>query len=201
MGGSPTIDLMFPVRGRGIPLDHGYSLFSAISRCLETRDHHWLHEGDGVGLHFIRGTYVGPGRLTLDARARFGVRISASRVAAFLPLAGKQLQLHGNAIRVGIPRPRALTPATDLYAHLVTTRNGQDERRFDAEIARQLDELSVGGSVVRGERRVITVRDRKIVCHGLTVRGLSEYASIRLQEAGVGGRRKMGCGVFLPNEE
>lgn len=47
----PKVDLIFPVHGRTILVDHGYALFSAISRLLESPDNQWLHESDNVGIH------------------------------------------------------------------------------------------------------------------------------------------------------
>ena len=37
-----------------------------------------------------------------------------------------------------------------------------------------------------------------MIGYALRVFGLTAEESIRLQEEGLGGRRRMGCGVFLP---
>jgi CRISPR-associated protein Cas6 len=47
-------------------------------------------------------------------------------------------------------------------------------------------------------RQVLRVKDAVIVCFALRVRGLSSADSLRLQERGLGGRRRMGGGFFLP---
>ena len=101
-------------------------------------------------------------------------------------------------VHVGVPQTTLLTPATALYAHRVTTRNGQDEERFDNEIRHQLETLGIHGKASRGKRRVFRIKDKTVVGHSLLVSELTAEESIRLQEAGLGGRRKMGCGVFLP---
>jgi CRISPR-associated protein Cas6 len=36
-----------------------------------------------------------------------------------------------------------------------------------------------------------------VVGYALRVNGLTEEGSIRLQEEGLGGRRRMGCGIFV----
>lgn len=195
---SQKIDLFFPVHGREIPVDHGYPLFAALSRCLEGPDNPWLHESADIGIHLIRGRYQGQGRLALGPHTRLGVRLPAALIPKLLPLAGKSVQLGGNSLRLGIPQPHALIPAPNLYAHLVTCRNGQDEARFDAEIARQMEGLGIQGQVQRGPRRTFTVKDKKVVAHSLLVTELTAEESIRLQEKGLGGRRKLGCGVFVP---
>ena len=47
---------------------------------------------------------------------------------------------------------------------------------------------------------MIQIKDKSIVGYALRVVGLTAEESIRLQETGLGGRRRMGCGVFLPIE-
>jgi CRISPR-associated protein Cas6 len=47
-------------------------------------------------------------------------------------------------------------------------------------------------------RRVLDVKGRKIVGYAMQVAGLTAEESIRLQEEGLGGRRRMGCGLFMP---
>jgi len=195
---SPKIDLLFPLHGHEIPLDHGYALYAALSRALESATDPWLHAQEDVGMHLIRGTYRGKGRLALTPASRIAIRLPASLIHKFLVLAGQQLILGTDSLRLGIPQPRALAPTPALYAHLVTTRNGQDEERFDSEIARQLNELGIEASAQRGPRRSFTVRDKKVVAHTLLVSELTAEESIRLQERGLGGRRKLGCGIFLP---
>lgn len=194
------IDLHFPLSGHQIPLDHGYLLFAALSHLLEESEDHWLHECNGIGIHNIRGRYIGPGRLTLTARSRLTIRLPASLLPRFLPLAGKALQLDDDTLRLGIPQPTALVPAPHLYAHLVTTKNGQDEARFDEEIARQLAALEIQGKPQRGPRRTVRIKEKRVVAHTLLVTELTAHESIRLQEVGLGGRRKLGCGVFVPWE-
>jgi CRISPR-associated protein Cas6 len=47
-------------------------------------------------------------------------------------------------------------------------------------------------------RRVVRVKGVRIVCYSLLVDGLNPDESLRLQEHGIGGRRRLGCGVFIP---
>lgn len=198
---SPKIDLQFPISGERIPLDHGYLLFAALAHLLEEPGNLWFHECEDIGLHPIRGRYSGPGILTLGPHSRVSLRLPAGLIPKFLPLAGKAIQLGDDRLRLGIPQPHALPPAPNLYAHLVTTKNGQDEARFDQEIARQLAALDIQGKPRRGPRRSFRIKEKRVVAHSLLVAELTAEESIRLQEAGLGGRRKMGCGVFVAHKE
>ena len=195
---APIVDIFFEVRGSRVSADHGYALYGAVARVLEAREDAWLHQSDQVGLHLLRGAYDRRGWLLLGPRARFGLRLPAAVIPKVLALAGKRLMLGGDTLRVGVPHVQALRPAPVLAARLVTTRNGQDEGRFDREIARQLSGLEIAASAIRGRRRIVRIKDKTVVGYGVRVAGLNAAESLRLQEHGLGGRRKMGCGVFVP---
>jgi CRISPR-associated protein Cas6 len=188
------IDIFFGVRGSRLSVDHGYALYGAVARVLETpnalANDGWLHHSDEVGLHLLRGAHGSHGRLLLGPRASFGLRLPAALIPKVLPLAGKRLVVAGDSLRVGVPHVQALWPAPVLAARLVTTRNGQDEQRFDREIIRQLSELGITAPPSRGRRRVLRIKDKTVIGYGVRIEGLSA--------AELGGRRKMGCGMFVP---
>ncbi|MHB8745536.1 MAG: type I-MYXAN CRISPR-associated protein Cas6/Cmx6 [Gammaproteobacteria bacterium] len=198
---SPIVDLYFHVEGKEVAVDHGYALYGAISRMLETDENKWLHAADNVGMLHLRGRYGGQGKLILNQHARFGLRLPTSLIPKVLSLAGKRLVVHGDVLRVGVTTTAVLIPAPVLYAHMVTTKNGDDEARFDGEVQQQLDALSINGKPARGPRRIVTIKDKKVVGYSLLVSELTGEESVRLQEEGVGGRRKMGCGVFVAHME
>lgn len=189
--GEPKVDLAFHVMGRKIPVDHGYALYAAVSRELPG-----FHEMQDAALGLIRGRYVGEGMLDITPHTEIVIRIPASRVASALPLAGKTLGIVGHSVRVGVPTTRALIPATALYAHLVTTRNGNDQARFEEEIRRQADTLGMKVRLTVGERRTFSVHGKQVVGYSVLASELMAEESIALQENGLGGRRKMGCGFF-----
>ena len=205
-----TLDVFFRVVGAEAPADHGYALFGALSRILETEDDRWLHGNPHVGLHTIRGGHLGDGRRSIGPGARFGLRLPSDLLPRSLKLAGKSLDLDGCKLRVGVGETRALAPATTLHCRIATTRNGDDPARFDAEIARQMAALGIRGRVFRApagaarragrdpSRRIVRVKGRRIVGHAVLATELTAEDSILLQERGLGGRRRMGCGVFTP---
>lgn len=187
------IDLQFHLSGQTIPVDHGYTLFSAVSRCLPE-----FHQAQNVRLALIRGRYIGDGLLQLLPGSRVIFRLSSDKAALYINLAGKNFDLDGHKIRVGVPSSQGLVPATALYAHLVTTKNGLDQERFEAEIRRQLDAQGCQGRMTIGKRRTFSIHAKKVVGYSLLVSELTAEESFILQEQGLGGRRKMGCGFFQP---
>lgn len=191
------IDLIFPVTGNTIPLDHGYALYSALSR-IDTSETTWIHESDSVGVHLIPGRYAGPNLLALTTGSRLRLRLPESLIPQALGLSGREILLNGSRLYVGPGQSIQLKPASTLYARIVSVRNGHDEARFEREIRHQLGTLSIAGRFVRGKRRVFAIKGKTIVGHSLLVTELTATESILLQEHGLGGRRKMGCGLFMP---
>jgi hypothetical protein len=47
----------------------------------------------------------------------------------------------------------------------------------------------------------VAIDDRKVVGFSLRVTGLTPEQSIKVQEQGIGGRRRMGCGLFRRSEK
>ena len=214
-----TLDILFCVTGTEVPIDHGYALFSALSRILETKEDRWMHGNPHIGLHTIRGVHLGNGRRLIDRKSRLGLRLHSDLLPRALKLAGKSLDLDGCKLRVGVSDTRALIPAAKLHCRVVTTKNGDDPARFDAEISRQLATLDIRGRVFRvpqstrpsvdrpagaprasrdPSRRIFRVKEKQIVGYSVLATELTAEESIRLQERGLGGRRRMGCGVFVP---
>ena len=195
MENDPKVDLCFSIRGKTIPVDHGFDLYSCISRILPL-----FHEAQDVGLKLIRGRYTGDGLLSIQPNSWLVFRLFSSGLSPYINLAGNSLDLRGYLIQIGVPNTRALYPSPVLYSHLVTTRNGQDQERFLKEINRQLSEMGVKAEVHLGDRKTFTVHDKKVVGYSLQLLGLTDENSIKVQEQGLGGRRKMGCGFFEPVE-
>jgi CRISPR-associated protein Cas6 len=192
---SPKADLCFRVMGKAIPVDHGFALHSALSAVLP----HY-HDDPTVGVKLIRGRYIGDGLIDISPSSELVLRLPVRSIPKYLPLSGKRMDIIGQSILVGVPNTRALVPSATLHSHLVTTRNGSDQARFEAEVSRQMEGLKVIGRFSVGERRTFKVHGKQVVGYSLQVSELDAAESIKLQENGLGGRRRMGCGFFEPFE-
>lgn len=190
-----VIDLAFRLRGSELPTDHGYLLFAAVSRILPV-----FHEASGWGVHPVRGTLLGNGTLALSESSRLVMRLPANAIPLAIPLAGKRLGIGGRAFQVGVPEIRPLRPARHLFSRLVTIKGFADApEEFAGACQRQLEALAVHDSRIGVEkRRVMDVKGYTIVGYAVRLSGLEEAESVRVQERGLGGKRKMGAGVFVP---
>ena len=200
----PTIDLAFTLTGTTIPLDHGYGLFSALCRVVPS-----LHGDLHVGVHPIRGIRTTPGVLSLIPGSRLRLRLRSEELAPYIALAGTTLEIEGHRVRVGVPRVESLVSAANLASRLVVIRGLIEQSAFEAGVRRHLTELGVGGEVEfvpsqeprwlgQPKRRVVRIQDKRVVGYALRVVGLTPEESLLLQERGLGGRRRFGCGVFVP---
>lgn len=188
-----TVELHFPFTGTTLPSDQGYALYGAISRLIPE-----AHEADWLAIETIPGTARGDGMTQLDQGARLKVRLPQDRVPLLLKLSGKRLDLNGHAIRLGAPQIFLLKPWPQLYARIVTIKGFTEPQAFLEAVCRKLDELGVTGEPTVGPRRVVKVGNHTIIGFALAVHDLTDEGSIILQERGIGGRRRMGCGIFSP---
>jgi CRISPR-associated protein Cas6 len=189
----PTVDLVFHLRGTTLPVDHGYALYAALSRLVPE-----LHGAQAMGVQPIRGTYSGNGLLHLMTFSQLILCLPDDQIRIYLKLAGKRLDIDGHPLQVGVPNTRALRPAATLRARLVTIKGFLEDEPFLEAAGRQLQSLNVAGEVLLGERRTFRVKEKQVVGFESVITGLTAEESLILQERGLGGRRRMGCGIFVP---
>jgi CRISPR-associated protein Cas6 len=189
------VDLWFPIVGKTLPSDHGYAVYGALCHALPD-----LHKAEWWGLHTVRGARALAGVIALSRAPRLGLRLPAERIAAVIPLAGRRIEVVGHRIGLGAPTVEALVPAMALSARITTIKPFLEPEPFRQAAEKQLAELDVAGKVALGARKVVRIGGRQVVGFSLRVSDLTPDASLRLQEQGIGGRRRMGCGVFRKSE-
>lgn len=197
------VDLAFPLVGASVPLDHGYALFAALSRLMPE-----LRTKDNWGVHPIRGRRLEPGVLGLTAsrreRSTLKLRVPADEIGRALTFAGSSLELDGHRIVLGAPTVHALEPSPSLRARFVTVKSFEEPSAFADALRRQMAKIPDLGedsqrlSLEILDRRVLRVRGTNIPGFRVAVSNLTPPASIALQVHGLGGRRHMGAGIFVP---
>ncbi len=212
MGDSLQVDLIFRLSGSTIPSDHGYALYAAITGVIGA-----IHVATDVGIFAIRGLPQERGLLKLTPRSSLRVRLPAERIPTLLALVGKVLEVEGHRLEVGTAQVAALVPAPVLSSTFVTIKLAQPSGASgfvapDAflEAARKqlrargiegqpgLRSITDGPRAGEAMRRVIRIKGATHVGYAMVVEALTADESIALQQNGLGGRRLMGCGLFLP---
>lgn len=189
------LDLEFPVFSTSaIDVDHGYHLYAGLSKALAT-----VHSENGIAVHPITGRQIGDRMLQLMPWSTVKVRTPQERIGDLVGLAGKTVNIGDRQVRLGVPKVQGLEPATALRSRLVTIKGFMDAENFARAVRRQLDALEISERVILtiGKRRTIKIRDKEVVGFEVMLEGLTAQESITLQETGLGGRRHMGCGVFV----
>lgn len=187
------VDVVFTVTGGPVAVDHGYPLFGALCRVLGN-----LHNADWLAVHPLRGSSLGGGRLALRSGAALTLRIAHERIPDVLPLAGKSLEIAGAKVHAGVPQLRMLRASSSLVSRTVIFKNHVTPETFLPHVLEELARRRVCADVELGKRRVVTIAGKKVVGFRLALHGLSDEDAMRLQTDGLGGRRRFGCGVFVP---
>jgi CRISPR-associated protein Cas6 len=187
------VDVAFSLRGDTIPADHGWRLFQLLAEQLD-----WLADDPDAGVHPIRGSRAVAGVVYLGPRARLMLRLTQERAAQSFALSGASIDL-GSGIEVGSARLRPLFPHGTLYSQFVTTGTA-DEIEFQRDIGKALQEAGVGCKVICGRMRRARGQTAEIVGYSLMLHELSPEDSLRIQAAGLGAKRKSGCGIFIPHK-
>lgn len=213
----PVVDIAFGVtlgagEARSIPADHGYALFSALAKVIP-----WIHAREAVGVHSIRGRLSGDRSLFLAPGSEVVLRCPAVNIPEVLPVSGKSIEIDHARFVLGVPTVRILRPAASVQSRLVVIKGMMDPETLRHAAETQLAQLGIRGSAsvpARSEkeafgggrsdqagtplRRTIRIRDRVIAGYALRVTELSPEDSLKLQAHGLGGRRRFGCGLFVP---
>jgi len=187
------VDVAFSLRGGSIPADHGWLLFRRLAESLD-----WLETEPDAGVHPIRGSRAVAGEIYLGSRARLMLRLPRSRAEQSFALSGAHFDL-GNPIEVGDAHLRPLFAHGTLYSQFATTGTS-DEAEFQRNVSAKLRSARIRCKIICGKMRRAQAQDAEIVGFSLMLHELSTEHSLRMQAAGLGEGRKLGCGIFIPHK-
>jgi CRISPR-associated protein Cas6 len=199
------IDLSFKLRGAPIPLDNGYIIYAALS-CICPP----LHQLNYIGIHPIAGIPINNNFLELTDQSRLKIRIHHQEIPLIYPyLTGQTFQIRQESYQLNIPDYKPLLSSESLYSRLVIITGFQDHPTFIEAVQRQMDNLKIKGKIElltrqdgTPQRRQLTINKQeklfKVRGFGVKISELNPEDSLTLQEQGIGGKRKMMCGIFVP---
>lgn len=213
--------------GSRLPADHGYLVYSAISRAVDDGTMRVpgarspFHKTDWLAIELISGFPSGRGLITLPERgAVLRLRIPSEHYKDVLTLAGKRLDIGGYPIRLGLPIARSVEPAPSVYSRIVTIKKFTEPEAFIEAVKRKLSQFGIKGRVElprdekgRYRRRIVTIHGKSVVGFSVAVHELNDEDSLLLQAGAlkavspddgsvkwqnIFSRRAMGCGIFNP---
>ena len=201
------VNLWFPVRGEYLYADQNHRLLASLSKQCPA-----IHEIKNLSINTIAGIPDKQGKIALTKNSKLLIRLPVEAIAQVYSLAGQTLTIGSYAIKLGNPELQTLQPVATLQARLVTIKGYTEPQSFLEAAQRQLDALEIDGKIgipanEKGEPKRLTLKINKteqkrsytIVGFSVIVANLKPEDSIKLQANGIGGKRRMGCGVFNPN--
>ena len=198
----PITEMSFNIVGTRLPIDNGYPLYASLCTTLDKR------LPPDVGMHSVGGINDGK-TVFLDRNSKLRFRTNLSNLPFLSQFTGKSLSVEGYKIRLGTFNIYQIQPSPTLYSRLTTFSKVMDESSFLQHVHATLDFLQVkadpilpcnlqGDFVGSTQRRIVTIKNNKIVGFGLKLDNLSDEDSMKIIHTGLGGRRHMGCGIFSP---
>lgn len=182
------VDVAFTLEGDTLPRDHRYALAEALDAALP-----WLPALPSAGVHRLNLVTDGGQDPMVSRRTRLVLRVPRERAADADALAGSELRVAGRSLRVGAGAQRELRHHATLFAHVVA--GGDDELRFMQAVNAELEGLGVQCRAMCGLRHVL--EGGRLAGYSLMLDGLSPDESLTMLEAGIGGHRRLGCGLFV----
>lgn len=200
-----VVDLLFSIRCKSIPIDHGIALKEAICSKLD-----WLETEPQAGIHQVHVAesshgWQRPDReggvLLPSRRTRLILRMPSHRIEDCRALTGQQLDLQGHSLSIGEFKERSLSTLTTIFSRYIESDIDEAEEAF---IERMLNCLRAENIAVKKMMSGLMVKhhagEEFIATRKLMLSGLSIRDSLRLQRQGMGNNMLMGIGIFLPHK-
>jgi CRISPR-associated protein Cas6 len=186
------VDVAFALEGDTLPRDHRRALAAALEAALP-----WLAASEGAGIHRLNLSAGGGPLALLSRRTRLTLRVPRERADDSRALTGTEVSLGGGRLRLREAQVRELLPWGTLYAHFVAA-DDVDENRFLDAVAAELDALGVPCRTICGRRQEL--ESGALQGFSLMLDGLTRAGSLRVLDRGIGGHRRLGCGLFVPHK-
>ena len=201
-----VVDLAFAINCPTLPVDHAWALSQRLHEALP-----WLDEEQQAGIHLIHGAASGNGwyrpeesanaLLHLSRRARLRLRLPRSRLDDARELTGSTLDISGHLLQVGASEEHPLNPLPTLFSRYVITRQAVGEEVFLQQALEHLMKLDIDcRKLLCGITHTLGFPEGPVFTRSLMVAELTPEHSVRLQQAGLGEGRKVGCGLFIPHK-
>jgi CRISPR-associated protein Cas6 len=202
-----VVDIVFALDCRILPVDHAFALSDALCGAVP-----WLAGDPEIGIHnvYVAGSQNGWERPTHGTdsfirpsrRTKLAIRAPKARVEPLLAeLTGVKLQVADCPFAIGPGKVRLLSKETTVFARHVVGSASEDEESFLARCARDLAQMDIRmRKALCGKAADLATPMGTIHVRSFMVAGLTTAESIRLQQRGLGPKRLLGCGIFIPHK-
>ncbi|MEK7734059.1 MAG: type I-MYXAN CRISPR-associated protein Cas6/Cmx6 [Pseudomonadota bacterium] len=199
------IDVVYNIDCRTLPVDHAWALSHAVIAALP-----WLPEDPRSGVHTIHVADSGNGwmrpeapdaLLYLSRRTRLVLRVPAERLNDARQLCDQTLDVAGNRLAVGEADERSLSDSTTIFSRYVLSDEIGTEQQFLQAVHACLGTMAIKPpKMLCGIEHGLRTPEGLLPARSLMLADLTPDESQRLQEQGLGPRRHLGCGLFIPHK-
>ncbi|MDQ7016758.1 MAG: type I-MYXAN CRISPR-associated protein Cas6/Cmx6 [Gammaproteobacteria bacterium] len=200
-----VMDLSFKLIGSSIPVDHAYVLSQSLCEVLP-----WLEGEPEAGIHLIHVANSANGwqrpenpedLLHLSRRARLTLRLPKHRLAEAEQLQGQTLNMSLGKLTLGETSRKKLSKLTTVFSRYIEADKNQDEDEFLTSVVARLTAMDISvRKMLSGLSHRFETPQGPLFTRSLMLADLDVKESVRLQRLGLGGGRKMGCGLFIPHK-
>ena len=184
------IDVVFEISGGTLPIAYPYALWNELIRLVPQ-----LGDDEDVGVIPLRMAASNEGML-LPKRAKLVLRLPQKLVDVASGMAQKQMHVAGSELHLGSCMTRPIQHYPTLHAQLVTGTD--DEVAFVQEVESALAAMGVEAKLICGQHHTLADANNAISGYSLVLHDLTPEGSLRVQYAGLGKGRQVGCGIFVP---
>lgn len=201
-----VLDLCFKMECKSLPLDHAWSLSTALTQAAP-----WLLSSQNTAIHLVHGAESGNGWmrpentaneiLHLSRRARFTLRLHRDHTERANELSGLRLNIDGHALTIKDFKPQLLVPQTTIFSRYIITHAEFDEDAFLNQVAPMIESQGIQiRKMMGGLPHTFNTPDGPLTTRSLMLSDLEKEESIRLQQNGLGEHQLYGMGIFLPHK-
>jgi len=198
-----VVDLLFSIRCKSLPVDHGHSLAQAISHCLP-----WITNEPQAAIHQIHVAESSHGwqrpeddLLLPSRRTKLVLRMPSHRLNDSSVLIDQTLDIGGHSLKVEAFKLRSLSKLTTIFARYIETSDTEPDEEFMHRMQVLLKKQRINAKKMMSGRVVKHMTSQgPLVTRKLMLSGLSVEDSLTLQQCGLGDKMLMGVGIFLPHK-
>jgi len=203
-----VIDLVFSIKCKTLPLNHAWALSREILKYLP-----WIEEDPIAGIHQIHVAESNNGWMRPDddeenallypsRRTKMTLRIPIEQLAATEELCGATLNIEGHSLRVGSAKKKVFTNTSVISSRYILGDINESEDDFLSRAAIELKN-KINFKVKKmlcGKTHSIKTPNGILATRSLMIADLDSETSIKIQQLGLGNKRELGCGLFLPHK-
>jgi len=203
-----VIDLVFSIKCKTLPLNHAWALSREIIKHLP-----WIENDPIAGIHQIHVAESNNGWMRPDddeenallypsRRTKMTLRIPSEQLKATEELCGVTLDIDGHSLLIGSAKKKVFTNISVISSRYVLDDLNESEDEFLAKAALEL-ENNINFKVKKmlcGKTHSIKTPHGLLTTRSLMIADLDSETSIKIQQLGLGNKRELGCGLFLPHK-